>query len=453
MLLCRFHYDYETFLRCLDTGLVPKRNKVDVTLQDLEGNTVLHSLCFNGHNAVTEVMQRFVRRGIQVNCINNTGYNALHCLIGQSVYECGENLVHVVRYLVKCGLDIHAKTHEGDTVLTLLCDNPNRYDFMETLRLLVSVYRLDVNSKNSNGFNALHCLSQRSCQQFQQTAVRFLIKSGANVKSTTGNGDTILHLLCRHCSDSGLFEIVRVLVIYHKLNVNQTNNQGETPLHCLCSNKSDNCQVLTNVFLFLIENGIDIAATTKNGMDTAWSYLCRNKRPPLTLLSLFIQQGIDIHSRDSQGYNCLHQLCRLNSKRRWFRANLECVRLVIDAGIDINSKIENGVDNSLHILCRLKPLHHTHLPLPAPSIHVLRLLIEKGINIRALDVNGDTALHLICRHSGNQTLDCLVGELVQAGADIYAKGSDGLTAVNILWSRRGEIGSSAPEIIDYLVNQ
>ena len=449
MLLSRFHFDCDTFLRCLDSGLLPKRNKVDVTLQDVEGNTALHSLCFNGRNAVTDVMKRFVRRGIQVNCTNKYGYNALHSLIGQSVYGCGENLVNVVRYLVKCGLEIHAKTDGGDTVLTLLCDNPNRYDFMDTLHFLVTVHRLDLNHKNSNGVNALHCLSQRSCNQLQ-TAVQFLIKSGADVKSTTGNGDTILHLLYRHSSDAGLLEIVRVLVIYLKMNVNQTNNQGENALHCLCSNESDNSKMLGNVFLFLVENGVNIRATTKNGVDTAWSYLCRNQLPPITLLLLFIQQGIDIHSRDSQGDNCLHQLCRLNSKRRWFRVNVDCVRLVIDAGIDINSKTENGVDNALHVLCRLKSSNHfPHVP----SIHVLRLLIENGINVRALDVNGDSALHLVCRHSGSQMLDPLVRELVKAGADINAKGSDGLTAINILWNRRVEIGSNAPEIIDYLVNQ
>ena len=62
-------------------------------------------------------------------------------------------------------------------------------------------------------------------------------------------------------------------------------------------------------------------------------------------------------------------------------------------------------------------------------------------------------LSLVCLHSGSQMLDPLGRELVKAGADIHAKGSDELTAINILWNRRVEIGSNAPEIIDYLVNQ
>ena len=449
-LLCRFHYENESFLRCLDELL--KQNELDVSLKDFEGNTALHSLCFNGHNAVVAVIGRFLRRNIDINVRNKNGFNVLHCLIGQSVNGCGENLVVVIRYLIENGLDVQAKTNSEDTILTLLCDTPTRTDFMESLRFLVTELQMDVNHKNLAGFSALHSLCLRSfgCHQFV-TAFRFFIESGADVKATTVNGDTILSLLLRHSCHPDLLKIVRFLVTEHQLDVFQTNGQGETVLHCLCANEMDESQIFSQVFQFLVEKGVDLEATTNNGVDTAYSYLCRNKRPTFDLLALLINhQGIDIQSRDSEGNNGLHQICRLNSKRQWLRENLECIRLLIDAGIDVNSKANNGVDNALHILCRAKSLNNL-LP-PVNSIQVVGLLIEKGIDVMARDVNRDTALHLICRHSVSKVLGSLVRLLVEAGVDVAARDGNGLTSVNILWSRRMELGSIAPEVIDYLIN-
>ena len=135
-------------------------------------------------------------------------------------------MVNVTRYLIKCGLDIHAKTCKGDTILMLLCcanGNPQRVE--------------------SKGEHALHYICRLKdwfeysfFELNQIDSIAALVHAGVDINVLAKNGvDNALHTLCRFNSTSSCFYITpstRILecLIKRGIDVNARDVTGDTPL-------------------------------------------------------------------------------------------------------------------------------------------------------------------------------------------------------------------------------
>ena len=336
MLICQYNQT-ESYKQCFDT--IFKRDDINVLIQNGEGLNALQLLCLcNSENASIQVVKKLVESGINVNNVEMTGNNALHCLCSNTsvcVQRCDE-LIEVALFLIRCGIDVQAKTHLGDTALTLLFNYSKKKHLVKMASLLAVDHKLDVNHQNGSGENALHLLCQTSSDIGQfMAASRLLIECGIHVQAETKKGDTALSLLCRHFEGPKLRERVHYLAIEQKMDVKHTNLKGENALHCLCINETTEMEDLVAVAQLLINEGADVNAKTKNGAGNALHYVCRMKRCSVVLVRLLIDSGIDVGARDIEGDTPLHQLFRYSDGDENL---IILVKMLVNAGVDVNAR-------------------------------------------------------------------------------------------------------------------
>jgi ankyrin repeat protein len=138
---------------------------------------------------------------------------------------------------------------------------------------------------------------------------------------------------------------------------------------------------------------------------------------------------LNLNHQNNEGENALHSLC-INESKNGDLASV--ARFLIDKGIGVQSKVKNGKDSALHILCSNENC----------SVELLRVLIEKGIDLTARNIEGDNALHLVCRHHPEkENLLPLVRFLINAGIDAQSRTPSGSSAIYILWENEDEIAN------------
>jgi len=120
--------------------------------------------------------------------------------------------------------------------------------------------------------------------------------------------------------------------------------------------------------------------------------------------------GADIESRDENG-NTPIMFAAING-------SLEVVRELIDCGADIDTR--NDEDQTPIMLAALSDWD---LDSKSRSLELVTAFIDCGAKINVRDMFGDTPLHYAKMNIP------VVSKLITAGADIYAKGRDGRTAL------------------------
>ena len=280
------------------------------------------------------------------------------------------------------------KNGEGVNALHLLCLCNSANVSVDVVQQLIS-HGIDVNEVEVAGNNALHCLcaNKSDTQEFVNVA-RHLISCGINVQAQTLKGDTALTLLFQYSNKEYVLEMAHLLALEHNVDVHHQNANGENAFHLLCQTSADIGQFIASARL-LIERGIEVSSTTGKG-DNGLTLLCRffrGENLAQAVHFLVIENKMNANHTNAKGENALHYLCANPSENT--RDFADVARLLMDHGVDVNTKAGNGTDNALHYICRLK--HDT-------SLDLFLLLIDYGIDIGARDCQGDSALHHLCRY-------------------------------------------------------
>ncbi|CAD7084027.1 unnamed protein product [Hermetia illucens] len=165
--------------------------------------------------------------------------------------------------------------------------------------------------------------------------VELLLKYGADVRSQFGKRKlTALHL----AAEGDYVDCVKLL-LEHGAQVDARNADNQTPLHLACL-----AQCTETVELLLI-NKANVNASYKDGRTALHAAIVKQSKC-LECARMLVKAGIDVNKADDYGYSPLH-MAALNEFG-------SCVILLIDHGADITARTNGGVP-ALSFIVRRTP--------------------------------------------------------------------------------------------------
>lgn len=298
-------------------------------------------------------------------------------------------------------------------------------------RLPRVVYRLliegaDINEKNDN-YNGLTSLHIAVRLKYLNIA-KMLLENGADANAVDNSGSTSLH---DAASFLGTEKIVKLL-LNHGANVDTKNNSGFTPvMHAVFE---DNVKVL--------EMLIAVGANVDAGNDYTPLHVAASQSKNLKTLKLLIDAGADLEVKDKNGKTPLNWAVK--------KENIDTINVLIDAGANVNAISSRGttlhqataVSNNINIYKLLLKAgadvnarnEHDYSPLLSAlfysrSLDVVKLLLDAGCDINEKsNNNGFSPLHEAVQKSSNVGI---VKFLLKSGADARAKAKYGYSPLHV----------------------
>ncbi|EFX82937.1 hypothetical protein DAPPUDRAFT_315977 [Daphnia pulex] len=200
------------------------------------------------------IINLFVEKGIDFNCKDKNGFNALTLLCEN--YE-NENLIDIIRLFIQKGIDVNCKDEYGRNALILVCENYGKENLIDIIRLLIE-NGIDINCKTNCSINALTIL----CTWYQNAnlidIIRLFIENGIDINCQTKYGRNALTILCENYKNENLIDITRLL-IENEIDINSKQEYGRNALTLLCEKyKNENyIEVIT-----LIKSGFKVTEKT-----------------------------------------------------------------------------------------------------------------------------------------------------------------------------------------------
>ena len=304
---------------------------VDVKSAAMNDFTALHKAVDKGH---VDVVQVLIDAGAEVDAKNKWRDSPLHLASKRG------NMA-IVKMLVEAGAEVSATDNKGATCLTMAVQHWHT----ETVRYLVGLKDVDVNSAVDGDFTALHWAiteTYGTVGEGRAEMVQVLIDAGADVDTEDNTGRSPLHLASRE----GNMAIVKMLV-EAGADVSATDNEGDT---CL-------------------------AMAAQLGHTETVRYLVGLK-------------DVDVSSADQKQLTALHKAVD--------EGHVDVVQVLIDAGADVDAKNDKG-RTPLHLACENENMQFWHWAssgFAEKNIAILKMLVEAGADVSATDNDGDTCLGL-----------------------------------------------------------
>jgi ankyrin repeat protein len=248
------------------------------------------------------------------------------------------------------------------------------------------------NIYEDGGQHVLHGARCRGPEMF----VKLLIDHGANPNCRDSHGNTLLHL---EAGTQGRLYMMRLL-LGRNANVNARNFAGNMALHeAFC--RGD--EALVKIQL-LIDHGADPSCL--NGNRDAPLHLAAKTGPRPDLITLLLENKVDVNARDPDGNTALHIAI----------VNLERPKDVVQVLLahHANPNIRNSYGNS--------PLHLSSLG--------TRILAAREADHRSADANSKNVIDALCFAAESNDYD-VAQILISRGADVNALSADGYTALHI----------------------
>lgn len=365
--------------------------------------------------------------------------------------------------LIKAGADVNAEDNNGLTALAwVTLRNPNP----EVTRALLKA-GADVNIQNWSCKTALmRAVGFRSVnsQNVNPQVIKALIDAGANVDIKDSQNWTALMHSVSHSNSNP--EIVRML-LNAGANVNVESQYGITAL-MLAVNSVNNLEITE----ILLNVGADVNAKDKDGLTVLMHATKYNSNPEV--IKALIDAGADINKKDNNGktakdyaknnknpevikifegeLNSKQQISSILSKTQYD----EFVKIFEEGSLDkLKAKIKSISSNAVY-RSNNDFIDDSLLTLAAATTsnpEIIKFLISRGADINkkatgwrdlgpdSVCVKGMTALMKasIC-YSGEKPE--IVKALLEASANVNAKDSEGMTALDWALETSTAIGAS-----------
>lgn len=281
------------------------------------------------------------------------GVTPLHAAVAKG------DAVEVHALLTSKNTDINAKDYQGDTALHYAA----RQGHAAIITKFVKDFGADVNIRGSSQRTPLHFAALHGCID----SVLALTASGANMEAKCNSGITPLSLAFA----KGHVDIVDMFAGIDKTKVNAKDYIGRTPLYYAITSRQT-----PNVRWLVEKCGADVNIKDVFG-ETPLNLAVHTNQ--IDVVEVLRDCGANFDEIDDDGQSLLLKVVGENNEI-W-------VKTLLDCGADINFSDLRG-NTSLHF---------------ASTPSMLRLLVERGANIKALDVFDNTVLHNAA-YRGDSTL-------------------------------------------------
>lgn len=281
--------------------------------------------------------------------------------------------------------------------------------------------------KHHQGKNLLHWATLSG----QGHVIQWLLAAGLNPDEADEAGCLPLH----RALERNFHEVTAILLPATRQK-QMEDKQGRTPLTLAV--ERNNLRVIADL--------LESAATEeeKQGM-LAGAFRHFIARDALVPLELLLKHGAKPDTVTTNGQTALHVAVR---------HSLMQTRWLVEKGLDVNAKDKQGLTPLHEIIrtARLSLLSPTDkLPVNAfrlgglgenfrqEKLMIIKLLLEKGADIRAQDTNGNSVLHLVFQQDnafslnqhGDDTATTFLEFLLQAGSEASGVNNQGMSPLHL----------------------
>ncbi|KAH0955502.1 hypothetical protein HN011_010412 [Eciton burchellii] len=296
--------------------------------KQLEGCTALHLVAKHNTENMLAVGSRLLQAGIDPNLQDYRGWTALHSCIAE------ENKMLFDLLLEAKDINLDQTTNEDNTPLYFAMKTKFFNEYFASK--LLTKGATPNPSYNTSGDTLLHILTRER----REEAALFLTKyCQSNITKTNNDNSSVLHEACK----VGLRDLTRVL-LKNGLSTNiVTFSTGDAPIHFAISKQ------YTDIVIELLNNSTSNSQLTiKNNMnDTPLSLAIKApfKKGKDIVLAL-IKAGVDVNECNEEGLTLLHQAI--------LKEDSATAIFLLENGADMNAKTANGeTPLQLCVHCRL----------------------------------------------------------------------------------------------------
>ena len=398
-----------------------------------------------------DLVKLLISKGADINAVDQYGNSLLHVACGiqdlwimkflveemkmniNIINESGNTVLHsalkrkssfsIIPYLISKGADVNKVNNRNEAPIHYSCYGSNsRNDFKKIIELLLSK-GADINARGMG----VETILQRVVQNTQYFKfIPYLISKGADVnikKEYSRYRTPLLHQLISRGQDRNVdaIESVTKLLLQKGVDINGKDSQGTTALY-----NAINKKLLTKMLLNL---GADLNSKDNHGATLFLRSFRYNRRAIVDYINFLIKEGANVRDKDDCGNTALHLAVARNY-------SMEIIKPLIDKGLDVNAVNVYGET----------PLHSAMAKGNKRVINVIKLLFENGATGNVLDYSGNTPFHKLSFRFYNDRPDELINLIklmVKNKMNINAQNDKGISifhkSLNVSFSQKTKI--------------
>jgi len=393
----------------------------------LTGNTKLHCAILGSD---VDLLLLEVNES-NINEVNLKGETALHLAAKNNSMGC----VLMIEILIGAGTNLNARNKWEQTPLHYAAIVESK----EGIDCLTNETNVDVNAKDANGYNALHCLinsnnatnpdifddTNNTTSPVVHEAIRILVQAGTMINAQTKYGHSILHLAAVREDNTQLLHYMLTHYL-PTINLNLKNKMSEHVLHVYAA--SDIFEEIIVVFDRIgKENGVSRLRELLNEQNvlgrTPWNIMVDDVNASKEAVNRIMSYGVSVNVTDNLGNTTIHRIAGVSSAISY----CDVLETFIKKVPDINTRNIYGesagsvlfLEDVFKIFLKYRMNFNTidrwkrsplisimkHRPIP----DLIRALIVEGksdVNIK--DIYGSTPLHFAAYNNYPEQIQILL---------------------------------------------